>query len=164
MNRKVIGITLLLVVLPFTATFSQNVVAGQIGYCVQEDQTGEMAWGFVTDISTSQIPVVNTITTKIEGSMLFSSKEWLGQSELNVLRFFTVKQFQLTPAFYIGIGGGMWHTITEGDDSEHFAVRAETGFKLGKVAGSLMELYVGTDIVRVTGPDLFYPHVSLSIF
>ena len=153
-----------LIALPITTVAQENVVAGQFGVCLQDGYRGEIAWGIVTDISVNDIWVIGQIATKVEASLLFSNRPWDGQSEMNVARLFSVRQFQLTEVFYMGLGGGIWHMVnTNASDASYFALRGEAGFHVGSLFGANLELYGGADIVQMPGPDLFYPHISLSI-
>lgn len=153
----------LLVALPISVTLGQtNPVGIQTGVVLEDGYKGALAYGVVTEIGVSGVPVVGAIVSKVEASYLYSDRSWGNQAELNVTRLFSVRQFHLSTCFYLGLGGGIWHVIdTEGGDSDYFAFRGEAGCRIKLVSN--LELYAGFDICRRRGPDLFFPHLSISL-
>ena len=169
MKTKAILMTLILLVIPINFVIGQEIggdyLGGQIGWILQDGTKSTLAWAAIGRLSTNKVPLVREVMTKVEGSLINSDRAYKTAAELYALRFMSVKQFRLSELFYVGFGYGYWHIIdTDGPDNGHFAGRIELGIKSFNLLGSSLEVYIGSDVVKQSGPDLFYPHLSLSIF
>lgn len=164
----VISLIAFLISLPGNLVIGQEIggeyLGGQVGSLMQEGTKSGLAWAVIGKLSTNKVPVIREVMTKIEGSFVNADKPHDSTAEFYALRFMSVKQFRLSDLFYVGLGYGYWQIIdTDGPDDGHFAGRFEIGVKSFNLIGSTFEAYIGSDVVKQSGPDLFYLHVSVII-
>ncbi len=141
-----------------------NYLGGQVGSILQDGNKSGLAWAVIGNLSTDRVPLVREVMTKVEGSFINADRPYKATAELYALRFMSVKQFRLSDWFYVGLGYGYWQMInTDGPDDGHFAGRIEFGIKSFNLLGSTFEAYLGSDVVKQSGPDMFYLHASVII-
>lgn len=165
--RKLLFVIVLFMVFPWSLTQAQeaqNVAGVQFGTLLQNGCKPAMAYAIGTDISVTEIPLINRLFSKAETSFLYSDRKFDFTSEIYAFRVFTVKQYQFLTinnnGFYFGIGGGGYYTAnSDGGDKGYLAGRVEVGAKIENI----VEIYIGGDVLDVRGDsDLFYPHVSVA--
>ncbi len=164
----VIALIAFLISLPATPVIGQeigsNYLGGQVGSILQQGTKSGLAWAVIGNLSTDRVPLIREVMTKVEGSFINADRPYKATAELYALRLMSVKQFRLSDLFYVGLGYGYWQMIdTDGPDDGHFAGRFEFGVKSFDLFGTTFEAYLGSDLVKQSGPDMFYLHASVII-
>ena len=159
--KKLLLLTLL-IAMAVSVSAQGDIVGIQGGAFLQEGYGPEVAYALSTDISVTDVPLINKLMSKAELSAIYSNRVLPdgGATEIYGVRAFTVRQYLIYGWFYAGIGVGTYYlTNTDGGDDLYAAARVEIGAKLSDA----LEIYIGGDIIDVHDcSDMFYPHVSVS--
>jgi hypothetical protein len=162
-----VALVLCLVLVSYPNPFAQEVVIPvtvKHGPVMQEGADGAMATAVGFQAPMYAVPYVGEIIKQPEITFFMSEREHDGETELNMFRLSSTRQYSLGRGFYLGPSGGYWHLInSEGKDDDFFAYGFEVGWRR-VVAGQGVEVYLGCDVVAVYGPNLYWPHLSISFF
>ncbi len=160
-----IALVLCLVLVFYPNLFAQEITIPttvKYGPVMQSGADGEMAVAVGFQAPLYAVPYLGQIIKQPEITFFMSEREHDGQAELNMFRLSSTRQYMLGRGFYFGPSAGYWHLInSEGKDDDYFAYGVETGWRK-VVAGQGIEVYLGCDVVAFDGPNLFWPHLSIT--
>jgi hypothetical protein len=112
----------------------------------------------------AKVPTVNkdtytlsTIVTYFYTDRVYSAEN---VEEIEVIRVLALYERNVYKDVYIGLGSGLWTFInSDGSNSDYISFCGKTG-----ITAFGLDIAIGCDIVHANkAPDLYFPHVSISI-